>query len=154
MIQASKSRSTNKKCPQSSKSKQYTLHFDSEDDYRTVCRNVSHCQQQQSYSGLHSPRRSYSNYFWNDSWVPTFHSFTVSKLVLTVYRWSPVWWGWFATAIQNKILLTGLCIEETAKNTGRPTTSGWWRGKLLLLRKIIFRSGKQATRKKKSKYFQ
>ena len=26
-----------------------------EDDYRTGCRNVSHCQQQQSYSGLCSP---------------------------------------------------------------------------------------------------
>ena len=103
---------------------------------------------------IHPPRRSYSTYFWNDSWVPTFHSFTVSKVVLTVYRWSPVWWGWFATAIQNKILLTGLCIEETAKNTGRPTTSGWRRGKLLLLRKIIFQSVKQAARRKKSKYFQ
>ena len=29
--------------------------FDTEDDYRTSCRNVSHCQQQQSYSGLRSP---------------------------------------------------------------------------------------------------
>ena len=28
-----------------------TTHFDSEDDYRTGCRNISHCQQQ-SYSGL------------------------------------------------------------------------------------------------------
>ena len=36
---------------------------DSEDDYRTGCRNVSHCQQQQSYSGLRSPGR----------WVQTFH---------------------------------------------------------------------------------
>ena len=26
--------------------------FDSEDDYCTGCRNVSHCQQQHSYSGL------------------------------------------------------------------------------------------------------
>ena len=141
------------KIPQGGKSKQYTLHFDSEDDYRTGCRNVCHCQQQQSYSGLCSSRRSYSTYFWNDSWVPTFHS-CFSKLVLTVHRWSPMWWGWFATAIQNKILLTGLCIEETAKNTGRPTTSGWRRGKLLLLRKIIFQSVKQAARRKKSKYFQ
>ena len=32
--------------------------FDSEDDYRTGCRNVSYCQQQQSYSGLRSPGRS------------------------------------------------------------------------------------------------
>ena len=34
-----------------------------EDDYRTGCRNVSHCQQQQSYSQLRSPGRSNSNYF-------------------------------------------------------------------------------------------
>ena len=27
-----------------------TTHFDSEDDYCTGCSNVSHCQQQQSYS--------------------------------------------------------------------------------------------------------
>ena len=37
--------------------------FDSEDDYRTGCQNVSHCQQQQSYSGLRSPGRSNSTYF-------------------------------------------------------------------------------------------
>ena len=30
-------------------------------------------QQQQSYSGLSSPGRSNSTYFWNDSWVQTFH---------------------------------------------------------------------------------
>ena len=35
---------------------------DSEDGYRTGCRNVSHCQQQ-SYSGLRSPGRSHSTYF-------------------------------------------------------------------------------------------
>ena len=40
-----------------------TTHFDSEDDYRTGCRNVSHCQQQHSYSGLRSPGRSNSTYF-------------------------------------------------------------------------------------------
>ena len=40
-----------------------TTYFDSEDDYRTDCRNVSHCQQQQSYSGLRSPGRSNSTYF-------------------------------------------------------------------------------------------
>ena len=51
-----------------------TSHFDSGDDYHTGCRNISHCQQQQSYSGLHSPRRSNSTYSWNDSWVQTFHS--------------------------------------------------------------------------------
>ena len=36
-----------------------TTHFDSEDDYCTGCWNISHCQQQQSYSGLRSPRHSY-----------------------------------------------------------------------------------------------
>ena len=51
-----------------------TTHFDSEDDNRTGCRNVSHCQQQQSYSGLRSPGWSNSTYFWNDSWIQTFHS--------------------------------------------------------------------------------
>ena len=40
------------------------------------CRNVSHSQQQQSYSGLRSPGRPNSTYSWNDSWVQTFHSFT------------------------------------------------------------------------------
>ena len=31
-------------------------------------------QQQQSYSGLRSPGRSNSTYFWNDSWVQTFRN--------------------------------------------------------------------------------
>ena len=31
-----------------------STNFDSENDYRTGCPKVSHCQQQQSYSGLHS----------------------------------------------------------------------------------------------------
>ena len=38
-----------------------------EDDYRTGCRNVTHCQQQQSYSGLRSPGRSNSTFFWRVS---------------------------------------------------------------------------------------
>ena len=40
-----------------------TTHLDSEDDYRTGCGSVSHCQQQ-SYSELRSPGRSNSTYFW------------------------------------------------------------------------------------------
>ena len=53
---------------------------DSEDDYHTGCRNVSHCQQQQSYSGLRSPGRSNSTYFWNDSYIQTFHKIkTINK---------------------------------------------------------------------------
>ena len=51
-----------------------TTHFDSKDDYRTGCRNVSHSQQQQSYSGLRSPGQLNSTYFWNDSWVQAFHN--------------------------------------------------------------------------------
>ena len=42
--------------------------------------NVSQCQQQQSYSGLRSPGRSYSTYLWNDSWVQTFHKSTSDRL--------------------------------------------------------------------------
>ena len=41
-----------------------TTDFDYEDDCRTGCRSVSHCQQQQSYSGLHSPGRPNSTYCW------------------------------------------------------------------------------------------
>ena len=52
-------------------------HFDSEGDYRTGCRNVSHCQQQQSYSGLSSPGRSNSTYLWNEPWVQTFQRRTL-----------------------------------------------------------------------------
>ena len=43
---------------------------------KKYCRNVSHCQQQQSCWGLCSPRRSYSAYWWNDSRVQTFHCLT------------------------------------------------------------------------------
>ena len=59
-----------------------TTHFDSEDDYRTGCRNVSHCQQQQSYSGLRSPGRSNWT-FWNESWVQTFHRKALVKLIIS-----------------------------------------------------------------------
>ena len=56
-----------------------TTDVDSEDEYRTGFRNVSHCQQQQSYSGLRSPGRSYSTYLWNDSWVQTFHRINLAR---------------------------------------------------------------------------
>ena len=51
---------------------QPTNHFDSEDDNRTGCGSVRHCQQQQSYSGLRSPGRSYSTYksLWLWRWQP------------------------------------------------------------------------------------
>ena len=37
---------------------------------------TGHRQQQQSYSGLCSPRQSYSTHLWNDSWVQTFQFLT------------------------------------------------------------------------------
>jgi len=52
----------------SSTDKHYSL--DSEDDFRSGCRNVSH--QQQFFSELHSPGRSlYTNYWY--SWVQTIY---------------------------------------------------------------------------------
>ena len=63
-----------------------TTHFDSEDDYHTGYRNVSDCQRQQSYSGLRSQARSNSTYFWNDSWVQSFHSFIKSNRQSTTLR--------------------------------------------------------------------
>ena len=47
----------------------FSMFFVSENDYRARtagCWNVSHCQQQQSYSGLPSPGRSNSTYLRND----------------------------------------------------------------------------------------
>ena len=41
-----------------------STHFDSEDNYRTGCRNVSCCQKLQSYSGLRSPEGSCSTYLY------------------------------------------------------------------------------------------
>ena len=67
------------KCLPSGTTKRFFIHFHSilsAFDYRPVCRNVSLCQRQQSYSGLLSPGRSNSTYFWNDSRVQTFHSVT------------------------------------------------------------------------------
>ena len=55
------------------------LSLDSDDDFRSGCRNVSHHYQQQSISGLHSPRQS--NYTITCyHWVQTFYckSSTVS----------------------------------------------------------------------------
>ena len=36
-----------------------TYHFDSDDNFSSGCRNVSQCHLKQSFSGLHSPGRSY-----------------------------------------------------------------------------------------------
>ena len=57
---------------------------DSENDYCTGCQNVSHCQQEQSYSGLHSPGRSNSTCFWH-LWKLT------HKLRKSVHRLSTIW---------------------------------------------------------------
>ena len=49
------------------------------DDYRTGCRNVSHCQQQQSYSGLRSPGRSNSTYFRKNTLINGMRLFSFSR---------------------------------------------------------------------------
>ena len=56
--------------------------YDSEDDYCTGCRNISHCQQQQSYLGLRSTGQSYSPHLGNDSWVQTLHNF---RKIITLF---------------------------------------------------------------------
>ena len=45
---------------------QTTLSLDSDDDFRSGCRNVSHCHRQQSFSGLPSPGRSHYTIEWNE----------------------------------------------------------------------------------------
>ena len=61
-----------------------TTLFDSEDDYCTGCGNVSHCQQQQSYSGLHSPGRSNLSQKKN-CWTQEVHLvITLSKIRLDI----------------------------------------------------------------------
>ena len=57
---------------------------DSENDYCTGCQNVSHCQQEQSYSGLHSLGRSNSTCFWH-LWKLT------HKLRKSVHGLSTIW---------------------------------------------------------------
>ena len=53
--------------------------LDSEDDFRTGCRNVSH--QQQFFSELHSPERShYTNYWY--SWVQTIYSIIIIVIII------------------------------------------------------------------------
>ena len=60
--------------------------FDSEDDYCTGCRNVSHWQQQQSYSGLCSLERLNLTYFWH-LWK------LMHKLRKSVHGLSTIWKG-------------------------------------------------------------
>ena len=57
----------------SSTDKHYSL--DSENDFRSGCRNVSH--QQQLFSELLSPRQSHSSNYWY-SWVQTIYCSTIS----------------------------------------------------------------------------
>ena len=69
----------------SSTDQHYSL--DSEDDFRSGCRNVSH--QQQFFSELHSPGRShYTNYWY--SWVQTIYCMTSIVFKLTKRLASPV----------------------------------------------------------------
>ena len=65
------------------------LCLDSEDDYSTGCRNVSHCQQ-------HSTERTDSTYLSSDFWVQTFHSFTFTWTTeRTTCKPQKLWhWRW------------------------------------------------------------
>ena len=65
------------------------LCLDSEDDYSTGCRNVSHCQQ-------HSTERTDSTYLSGDLWVQTFHSFTFTWTTeRTTCKPQKLWhWRW------------------------------------------------------------
>ena len=76
--------------------------IDSDDDFRTGRRNVSHCQrQQQSYSGPRSPgssvcdkrrvqtcKRPYFTSSWNDSWAELFKAGLRSRWVSTKFDFS------------------------------------------------------------------
>ena len=57
----------------------FYLH-DSEDDYRTGCRNVRHCQQQQSYSGFY--------FHPDDQTQPTFNIIIISMALHLASLWS------------------------------------------------------------------
>ena len=65
-------------------------HFDSEDDYRTGCRNVSHCQQQ-SYSGLRSSGRLCSAYLEIMKWLVSLnHSLLYSVVSMYILVDQPI----------------------------------------------------------------
>ena len=53
-----------------------TTYFDSEDDYCAGCWSVNQFQQQ-AYSGLHSPRWSYSTYLLHESMVKSVCNITI-----------------------------------------------------------------------------
>ena len=91
-----------------------------EDDYRTGCRNVTHCQQQQSYSGLRSPGRSNSTFFWRVSlstaiccdtlillffFFPTSCSLTLENTLYAIKHWFEVKHRLFVLDIINFFIL-------------------------------------------------
>ena len=54
--------------------------------YCTGCRNVCHCQQQQSHSGLRSPGRSNLTYFWRVSIPGRVRSFITKEAATLVHN--------------------------------------------------------------------
>ena len=70
--------------------------FYDEDDYRTGCRNVSHCQQQHSYSGLRSPGRSNSTYFWYDTCETFFLLSRYKNIFVFVVKYRYILGTWYA----------------------------------------------------------
>ena len=63
--------------------------FDSEDDHRTGCRNVTHCEQQESFSGQRSPGRWGSPVGFFNPVIPT-QNFVQSR--------NPEGYFWHATS--------------------------------------------------------
>ena len=58
----------------------------SDDDFRSGCRNFSQSHRKQSFSGLHSPGRSYFTELWYDSCVQTIYSTTVILQKPIIFR--------------------------------------------------------------------
>jgi len=85
----------------SSTDKNYSL--DSEDDFRSGGRNVSH--QQQFFSELPSPGRSYYTNYWY-SWVQTIYYFTKKRVENTTQRTSRCLGMWSNTVLSVWFILS------------------------------------------------
>ena len=62
--------------------------LDSEDAFRSGCRNVSQCQQQQFFLELHQPGRSHSTDYWY-SWVQTIYNKTRLRILWNSRKLKP-----------------------------------------------------------------
>ena len=117
-----------------------TTHFDSEDDYRTGCRNVSHCQQQQCYSGLRSSGRSCSAYLKNYEMTRELKPFTVVQCSMYVYLWinqldEIPYMIWQTPSLKLTPLML-LCFYQTPLSNKRPLSNRHPSWQLLQMLKI------------------